>query len=151
MINLPNITALIIDTKNYAGAIRAIQQTLKHIKPARTVFLTDMEIVIPNVDVIKIEPIKSKREYSEFVMKRLNQYFDTEFVLVFQHDGYVLDGSAWTDEFLEFDYSGAPWVYDERNVGNGGFSLRSKRLQTILAEDNFIDVLHPEDQQICVV
>jgi hypothetical protein len=152
MTNLPSVTAVIIDTHNHAGAIRAINKTLQHIKPARTVFLTDMQVGIANVDVVKIAPIKSKREYSEFVMKKLNQYFDTEFVLVFQHDGYVLDGSAWTDDFLKFDYVGAPWVYDhDRQIGNGGFSLRSKRLHTVLADDPWIDVLHPEDQSICIV
>jgi hypothetical protein len=151
MINLPSVTAVIIDTKNHIGATRAIRQTLKHITPARMVFITDADFSIPNVEVVKIAPIQSKREYSEFVMKKLNQYFDTEHVLLFQHDGYVLDGEAWSDEFLKYDYVGAPWIYDERNVGNGGFSLRSKRLHTALADDPWIDVLHPEDQSICIV
>lgn len=151
MINLPNITAVIIDTHNHAKAIAAIRQTHKHIKPARTVFLTDIDIEVPNTEVIKIDPIRSKREYSEFCIRKLNQYFDTTHVLVFQWDGYVIDGNAWNEDFRDYDYIGAPWIYDERNVGNGGFSLRSKRLQTILAEDNFMDVLHPEDQSICII
>jgi hypothetical protein len=132
MINLPSVTVVIIDTHNHAGAISAIKQTLKHIKPARTVFLTDMEIMVPDVDVVKIDKITSKREYSEFCMKKLYKYFDTEHVLIIQWDGFVIDGSAWNDDFLKYDYIGAPWQYDERNVGNGGFSLRSKRLQTVL-------------------
>jgi hypothetical protein len=71
-------------------------------------------------------------------------------VLIIQSDGYVLDGSAWNDEFLAYDYIGAPWLYkDHRNVGNGGFSLRSRRLQNILALDNDITITHPEDEVIC--
>jgi ADP-heptose:LPS heptosyltransferase/uncharacterized damage-inducible protein DinB len=152
MINLPSITAIIIDTHNHAGAINAIRKTLKHIKPARTLFLTDMEIAIPDVEIVKIDKITSKREYSEFCIKKLNRYFNTPHVLIFQWDGYVLDGSAWSDDFLKYDYIGAPFDYDhERQVGNGGFSLRSKRLHTVLAEDNWIDVLHPEDQSICII
>jgi hypothetical protein len=42
----------------------------------------------------------------------------------------VLDGRAWRDEFLAYDYIGAVWPHftDNKNVGNGGFSLRSRRL-----------------------
>jgi ADP-heptose:LPS heptosyltransferase len=151
MTNLSLVTVVIIDTLHHAKAIAAIRQTHKHIKPARTVFLTDIDITVPNTEVIKIEPIKSKKEYSEFCIKELNNYFDTPFVLVIQHDGYVIDGDAWTDLFYGFDYIGAPWEYDERNVGNGGFSLRSKKLQSILANDDMISIVHPEDQSICIL
>jgi hypothetical protein len=35
----------------------------------------------------------------------------------------------WTDDFLAYDYIGAPWWYtDGMNVGNGGFCLRSTAL-----------------------
>ena len=42
----------------------------------------------------------------------------------------MLDGAAWRPEFLDYDYIGAVWphVLDKYNVGNGGFSLRSKAL-----------------------
>ena len=36
----------------------------------------------------------------------------------------------WSDEFLKYDYIGAPWWYkDGKNVGNGGFSLVSTPLK----------------------
>src|SRR5690606_10731811 len=95
------------------------------------------------------EPIKSKEEYSEFIITQLWRYVTTSHVLIIQHDGYVLDGSIWSDAFLEYDYIGAPWLHqDGRNVGNGGFSLRSKRLMHIMASDDFIQARHPEDEVI---
>jgi ADP-heptose:LPS heptosyltransferase len=152
MINLPSVTAVIIDTHNHQAAISAIVKTLRIINPAKLLFLTDMEITVPGAEVIKIEPIKSKAEYSQFCIKKLNQYIGTEHVLLFQWDGFPINGKAWNDDFLKYDYIGAPFDYDhERQVGNGGFSLRSKRLHTVLAEDNFIDILHPEDQSICII
>ena len=114
--------------------------------------LTDVSIGVPGVETIKIPRLRSKREYSAFVMKELYKCIDTEFVLIVQADGYVLDGDAWDDDFFQYDYIGASWIYDsERTVGNGGFSLRSKKLLTLLGEDEFIDVLHPEDQSICIL
>ena len=83
------------------------------------------------------------------MIKELWQYFNSEFVLVIQHDGYVLDGNSWSDDFYKYDYIGAPWLYsDGKNVGNGGFSLRSKILQVFLAFDDFISATDPEDQAI---
>jgi hypothetical protein len=53
---------------------------------------------------------------------------------------------------LQYDYVGAPWRYnDGNNVGNGWFSLRSKKLLDILAHDPHIVETHPEDDCICRV
>jgi ADP-heptose:LPS heptosyltransferase len=50
---------------------------------------------------------------------------------------------------LQYDYIGSPWLYtDGKNVGNGGFSLRSRLLQIFLANDEFINASDPEDQAI---
>ena len=44
-------------------------------------------------------------------------------------DREVFEKKFFDVEFLKYDYIGAPWPqFEMRNVGNGGFSLRSKRL-----------------------
>ncbi|PCJ55947.1 MAG: hypothetical protein COA79_20270 [Planctomycetota bacterium] len=43
-------------------------------------------------------------------------------VLMFHPDSEILRGGI--DKFMEFDYVGAPWTFQEHG-GNGGFSLRS--------------------------
>jgi len=68
----------------------------------------------------------------------LYRHFDSKFILVTQPDGYVINPDQWDEEFLNYDYIGAPWPYREDaflspfgehiRVGNGGFSLRSKKL-----------------------
>jgi hypothetical protein len=84
------------------------------------------------------------------MVKDLNEYVETDYVLVIQYDWFILNPDAWTDEFLEYDYIWAPWWYiDDCNVGNGGFSLRSKRLLELLANDENIKETHPEDHHIC--
>lgn len=94
--------------------------------------------------------LDSIEAYSYFMVKLLDSYIETPHVLVVQYDGFILNPDAWTDEFLEYDYVGAPWWYeDEWNVWNGGFSLRSKRLQQILTTDPNITETHPEDHHIC--
>ncbi len=94
-------------------------------------------------------------EYNLFVLYLLDDLIDTDFALVVQNDGFVVDGNNWRDEFFEYDFIGAPLYhiceqYADGRVDvragqfhenleeempanhfegqNGGFSLRSKRL-----------------------
>lgn len=155
MKKLDNCTLCIIDCKNYGQAIQAIRKSQNQIEFTRTIFLTDIEAHNPNFpfEIIKIDKITSKAEYSRFVIKELYKHITTDYVLLIQHDGYILDGNQWDEKFLGSDYIGASWLEsDGYNVGNGGFSLRSKRLQNILATDDFIQSVHSaEDVVICRV
>lgn len=84
------------------------------------------------------------------MVKDLYKYVDTDYVLIIQSDGYVKNPTAWMDEWLSYDYIGATWWYNDKfNVGNGGFSLRSRKLLQILATDRNIVRTHPEDHHIC--
>ena len=70
------------------------------------------------------------------LVRNLHERFDTPYVLIIQDDGFPIRPGL--EEFVgKWDYIGAPWVrhvtwYDlypaKYQVGNGGFSLRSKRL-----------------------
>lgn len=101
--------------------------------------------------VVTVHPdIRSKEEYSRFIIKEAYKLVKTEHCLIFQHDGYVNNWRAWDNDWLQYDYIGAPWHYvDGMAVGNGGFSLRSRRLMEIVATDPKITILHPEDHHIC--
>lgn len=150
MIDLPNVTVIIADTKNYGPAAHAITKTLEQITPAKTVWLTNIDCQLPGVEIVKIPPIKSKAEYSHLMIKGLFPYFETSHCLIIQHDGYVVNGDVWENDFMQYDYIGAPWLYPDpdRNVGNGGFSLRSRKLQEALFYDPSIQVVEPEDECI---
>lgn len=83
-------------------------------------------------------------EYNQFMIEKINRYIDTDFILHIQYDGFVINPQAWTDEFLKYDYIGALWpvdliddpqVTEDTRVGNGGFTLRSKKLLSILEKD----------------
>lgn len=153
MINLPEVTLVCIDCINHGAAISAIKKSLFHVKPAKTIFFSDRDFDIPGVETVNLHnPVRSKRDYSSFVLKGLAWYIETDYVLIIQADGYVIDGEQWDDDYLNYDLLGAPWPYDhDRRIGNGGCSLRSKKLLNVVAEDDFIDVLHPEDQSLCII
>lgn len=102
-------------------------------------------------DIVTLNPqLHSKEAYSKFIIEEAYKHIKTSHVLIFQHDGYVNNFMAWDNDWLQYDYIGAPWYYnDGMAVGNGGFSLRSKRLMEILATDKVVKKFHPEDDVIC--
>lgn len=108
------------------------------------------QVLPPSARWIEIEPLRTIEAYSEFMLKALAAHISSAHVLVIQWDGFVLNAEAWDDAFLDWDYIGAPWPHVQPySVGNGGFSLRSKRLLLALQEAEF-SVGHPEDICICV-
>ena len=143
---VPGTTLACVDTKNHVLAAHALRRTLEQCTFERALFFTDADIRIESVETVRIAPIRSLEDYSRFVVKELDRHVDSEYVLVMQWDGYVLDGARWSAEFHRFDYVGAPW--EGGAVGNGGFSLRSKRLLRALQHPAIVD-LTPEDIAIC--
>jgi len=149
MKHLPTVTVVAITDRDYGQTIEAIYKTLEQITPAQVLFFTDIIQFDEKFKNIVIPRFGSWEKYNEFVVKDLYQYISTDHILLIQHDGYVINGDSWTDEFLQYDYIGAPWGYkDGRNVGNGGFSLRSTDLHRILATDPMIEITCPEDEII---
>lgn len=101
-------------------------------------------------------------QYSTFLFQRLDEYVETDKFLHIQSDGFPINWNMWDDEFLEYDYIGAPWpkymgwCNGKEVVGNGGLSIRSKKIyretkkvtefeqihrQRIINDDVFISVL----------
>lgn len=102
------------------------------------------------IEHIPIPRFANVSEYSTFMLHDFGQLVTCPHVLLVQWDGFVIDGPAWDDDFLTYDYIGAPWPQFAApyNVGNGGFSLRSRRLLTALRDPDFL-ADGPEDVAIC--
>ncbi len=117
----------------------------------------------PYIQVVKI-PKLDFEGYSRFILNDLHGFIDTDYCLVIQADGFVLNAHKWQDQFFEYDYIGAPWpkvlalgvgdqmLYLNNQVGNGGFSLRSKNLLKESTKINLDRLQFPtksEDLIIC--
>lgn len=151
MKKIAGTTLCCIDCINHDLAIKALRQSMAGCAFDRVLFLTDKEFSLPGIDTIRISSLESRDAYSSFVLHDLAQHIHTDFVLLVQWDGHIVNPAAWTDEFLEYDYNGAVWtqLQDAYRVGNGGFSLRSRKLllatQTIPLAGETLN----EDELIC--
>jgi len=152
---LPQVTVAIVDGREYKPARRVLQHCINLCEFGDAKFFTHFEADDPYI--VPIDHITSRQAYSHFMVKRLGAYIKTEFVLVVQTDGFIVNIDKWNPEFLKYDYIGSPWHSSQLQpnmnpthlVGNGGFSLRSRRLQEFLMEDPNIKQTHPEDVAIC--
>jgi hypothetical protein len=75
--------------------------------------------------------------------------FNTDFLLHCEWDGFPVNLDKWSDEFFEYDYIGAPWPQNmcvHNQVGNGGFSLSSRRFRQALNElKDYYPMYEPSD------
>lgn len=108
--------------------------------------LTDQDSFWHNI--VRINTVTGLDGYSKFCIRDMHKYVETSHALVVQYDGFVLFGKGWMDLYLEYDYIGAPFN-PNGIVGNGGFSLRSKKLMEFISQQPWEDP-HPEDSCICV-
>jgi hypothetical protein len=81
-----------------------------------------IKLINLNVDNLTID------DYNKILLSE--SFYDnipTEVFLVFQTDTLINDKNKdKINEFLQYDYVGAPWKYIGYQVGNGGLSLRRK-------------------------
>jgi len=145
-IDLPDVTLMLVTSVRLKEAVWALKYSSKGIRFHSVKLLTDKDVLEAGIETVKI-PRLDYDGYSRFIIYELHKYFETPFVLLIQDDGYVVHPGAWDEDFLRYDYIGAPWPIPEpddvayrdkdgniRRVGNGGFSLRSHRLCRLASE-----------------
>ena len=162
------VDLITINTNSVIDGIKALEYSQKSLE-FNNVYLFSNENVSGNFDLIKIDKFKNIVEYNNFLVK-LNKYINSDFALIIQHDGHIINPLNWSDRFLKFDYIGAPWPNDKKwldrwekyperikneifkNIqfnrgGNGGFSLRSKKFLDYSSsfDPDFIKNGVPED------
>lgn len=129
---LDNVTLVAVTGVAIEPTIEALQASLREAEFAAVLLLSPRRPrkADPRIAWREIEPIESRSAYSHFMLRSLWQHISTDYALCVQWDGFVVNGEAWDQCFLDYDYIGAVWPHfdDQHIVGNGGFSLRSRRL-----------------------
>ena len=163
---LPDVTLIAVTSVNIDQTQVALSISSENIEFSSIKLLspTSPNHKISNIEYVTIPKI-DYLGYSRFMIKDLYKYFTTKFCLIIQADGFVVDPNFWKNEFLNYDYIGAPWPdkvivspenyslsLNENRVGNGGFSLRSNKLVKATSEIDFEKLTFPvqaEDMLIC--
>lgn len=156
-IDLPDVTLCCVDTRSVSQALDALGRCMKQARFGRVLFLgpppnASQAHPLNDIDWVVIPPLKGIQDYNRIMLRGLAPHIRTSHVLIVQWDGFITHPNFWRSDFLTVDYIGAPWYHAGHPgmVGNGGFSLRSRRLIEVLASLQNIDTTEPEDHVICV-
>lgn len=126
MIQLPNVTLICLTNKDFAGHKKALD-------------ISSSNINFGAVKLIWDEGMKSIDDWNYKIIYELHNYVQTDYAMLIHADGHVVRPDLWREEFLDYDFIGAPWPlpqddYSYRTpsgevvrVGNS-VSIRSKRL-----------------------
>ena len=147
MTELSDVTLISVDTTdNLEGTLNGIYTSMMGINFGAVKLITTKEQIKKNTDLKEegitleepVREIKNYNDYNYYVIYCLHNHVETSHCLLVQPDGFVLFPDKWDDEWLKYDYIGAPWPLvkdsyidpfgNQHQVGNGGFSLRSKKL-----------------------
>lgn len=130
MIFLSQITLIALTNRDFEGHKKAIDESTKGIKFGAVKLIWDENCT--SIDI-----------WNRKIIQELPNYIDTTHAILIHADGYIINPEVWRDEWLKYDYIGAPWPlpqdsYSYRDeegelvrVGNS-VSLRSKRLMDLV-------------------
>ena len=139
------IAIAVIETRDHTAAELAVLSTLKSTPASKVYWVSNQkprDVFGCETHWIRIRHFDPTEEifnnwYSRITLRLLPNVVDADFNIIVQSDGYAFNEKAWTEEFLQYDYIGAPWLWWgtlEEQIGNGGFSLRSRKLYDALID-----------------
>ena len=135
---LKDLTIVAIDSLNYNATALALDKTREIFPDADIITFSDKKFY-DHGRFYQTEKFDAK-EHSRICLHEVGDKLDTNYVMFVQYDGFPVNKDAWTDEFLNYDFIGAPikqdtnsWEFNNENfvIGNGGFSLRTKKLMML--------------------
>ena len=103
------IDLVTVNTVNPEVALKAMDYSCKDIEFNNSYIFTNKPIKTKNHRVVNVDNVNSLDEYNNFVLNFGNFEFKSEYVLIMQDDGFVINPDKWNDEFFNYDYIGAPW------------------------------------------
>lgn len=158
---LPGVTSVVVETRRemFPRLRRIMAWHRRWFKFGLEVFVGMEDIGVPGVCFLKVDVPMDRVIYTDFCIGYLVRCFDTSHALVWQWDGFVMNPAQWSDEFLGWDFIGAPiprhkwWniegaIYPA--VGNGGFSMRSHRFMDLASGLPRTCVVWDEDWFLCL-
>lgn len=147
MKHIPNVTLVSVATTEVEATAKALEYSTRSLKFDKVLLLSHYN---PNPDsdvyeFIQISPFNNVGEWGAFVVFELYKYIETDHIILVHADGFIVNPEKWQDDFLDYDYIGAPWPlpkddYSYRDfygniirVGNS-VSLRSLKLLKLPSE-----------------
>jgi hypothetical protein len=136
-VSFGHITVVNVDGRGgeLLGAQLALAHSARELPGATALLLSPQcpSRLLPGIKHISIQPL-GYFEYGLFVIYALHSFISTDFALIVQDDGWVLDGRQWQESFCDYDYIGAPINFARVADGKGTRYIRGYEWAGLLGE-----------------
>jgi hypothetical protein len=163
-LQLPNVTAICLQGRDNSfdnslddRSKKLLEYMVSIIDFKKIIFISNTDPQVGGIEYIHTEPV-SYYFYNRWCVRELTKYINTDYCLLFQDDGFPLNVEFWDNEFLNYDYVGAPLPLgstilhnENERIGGGGFTLRSKKLLDLMTTWTDYEGKENEDTYICHV
>lgn len=142
-LQLPQVTLAAMTSVNVKATIQAMEYSMRGIDFGDAVLITHKKpLGLPkSIRYSHTDKLKNIDDFNYKMVYELGDHIKTEYALIVHADGFVVNPQMWRDEFLDYDYIGAPWPLPKEGdtttyrdihgnicrVGNSA-GIRSKRL-----------------------
>jgi len=132
-LKLPDVTLVMVETREHELAKLAVKDCMRAAEFGDVLIFTDkpkeFDLEGEQVRFHLVPDWPEKIGWSQAWWFDVPPLLRTKQTLNIQWDSWISNAAMWKDEFLKYDFIGSPWWYkDGKNVGNGGFCLKSTRL-----------------------
>lgn len=148
-LQLKNVTLVAMTSVKVMETVKAMKYSMKDIDFGDAVLITHHKpMYLPkNIRYAHTSKLTNIDHFNYKMLYELGDYINTDYAMIVHYDGFVVHPEMWRDEFLDYDYIGAPWpdphddfTYRDINgnlqrVGNS-VGIRSKRLINFPKEAN---------------
>ena len=109
-LTLPNVTLLAVTSVEIEQHQISLKISSQNIEFGAVKLLSSSlpEKKYSDIEYVSIPPM-NRSDNNRFLMEDLHKYFETSHCLYVEADSFVVNADLWKEEFLEFDYIGAPW------------------------------------------
>lgn len=135
------MTLVAVATTEVEATVKAIEYSLKGLSFEKILLFSHYNPAPTSefYKYIEIKPFDSIGDWSRFIVFDLHKFIDTHHIILIHSDGFIVNPQSWDDDFLQYDYIGAPWPMPRDSfsyrdffgntirVGNS-VSLRSRKL-----------------------
>lgn len=142
-LQLPQVTLVAMTSVNVKATIQAMEYSMCGIDFGDAVLITHKKpFGLPKtIRYSHTSKLTNIDDFNYKMVYELGDHIKTDYALIVHADGFVVHPEMWRDEFLDYDYIGAPWPLPKEGdtttyrdiygnicrVGNSA-GIRSKRL-----------------------
>ena len=140
---LPQVTLVAMSSVHMQATVKAMRYSMRGIEFGDAVLISDQKpLFLPrDIRFSQTSKLQNIDDFNYKMVYELGSHIHTDYAMIVHADGFVVHPEMWRDEFLDYDYIGAPWplpkegdltTYRDREgricrVGNS-VGIRSKRL-----------------------